>query len=133
MILGECPLNPVQLLWLNLIMDAGAAIALSTEPPIRSVTKGPSIVATNPVMTSAVWRQVIGMSLYITTIMIIKIVTVVMNPKYKAYVPTGFKDEAGVGEFKAFEQTNIFHMFIFLQLFNQINCRKIGAKDFNVF
>merc|ERR1712147_480871 len=29
--------------------------------------------------------------------------------------------------------TKIFHTFIFLQLFNQINCRKVGRQDFNVF
>jgi hypothetical protein len=29
--------------------------------------------------------------------------------------------------------TYMFHVFVFLQLFNLINCRKDGAKDFNVF
>ena len=27
----------------------------------------------------------------------------------------------------------IFNTFVFLQLFNEINCRKVGAKEFNVF
>ena len=38
MIIGESPFSAVQLLWINLIMDTFAAIALSTEPPIKSVT-----------------------------------------------------------------------------------------------
>lgn len=29
--------------------------------------------------------------------------------------------------------TKIFNTFVFLQLFNQINCRKVGRQDFNVF
>jgi hypothetical protein len=29
--------------------------------------------------------------------------------------------------------TYLFHIFVFLQLFNLINCRKDGAKDYNVF
>jgi len=29
--------------------------------------------------------------------------------------------------------TLIFHIFVFLQLFNQINCRKDGKKEYNVF
>jgi len=29
--------------------------------------------------------------------------------------------------------TYIFNTFVFLQLFNEINCRKVGRKDFNVF
>jgi len=31
---GQPPLNAVQLLWLNLIMDTFAALSLSTEPPL---------------------------------------------------------------------------------------------------
>jgi hypothetical protein len=29
--------------------------------------------------------------------------------------------------------TSIYNTFIFLQIFNFINCRKVGGKDFNVF
>jgi len=36
---GESPLNAVQLLWVNLIMDTFAAIALSTEPPLEKMLK----------------------------------------------------------------------------------------------
>jgi len=32
-----------------------------------------------------------------------------------------------------FHYTFIFNTFIFMQVFNEINCRKIGEKDFNVF
>lgn len=36
-------------------------------------------------------------------------------------------------EWKLIHMTYIFHIFIFLQLFNQINCRKDGIKEYNVF
>ena len=29
--------------------------------------------------------------------------------------------------------TMIFHTFVFMQVFNQINCRKLGESEFNVF
>lgn len=34
---GESPLSAVHLLWINLIMDTFAAIALSTEPPLEKI------------------------------------------------------------------------------------------------
>lgn len=40
-ILTDSPFPATQLLWINLIMDTFAAIALSTEPPIKTVTTGP--------------------------------------------------------------------------------------------
>lgn len=59
---GESPLNPVQLLWVNLIMDTFAAIALSTEPPMEKILQ--QRPASSRVLTPAVWRQVIGVSLW---------------------------------------------------------------------
>lgn len=29
--------------------------------------------------------------------------------------------------------TMIFHTFVFMQVFNEINCKKLGESDFNVF
>jgi P-type Ca2+ transporter type 2B len=34
---------------------------------------------------------------------------------------------------KGFHYTFIFNTFIFMQVFNEINCRKIGEHEFNVF
>jgi len=34
---------------------------------------------------------------------------------------------------KTYLYTMIFQIFVFMQLFNQINARKLGAREFNVF
>jgi len=50
---------------------------------------------------------------------------------YKFSTPT--ESNTPEAEQKRMHFTYIFNTFIFLQLFNEINCRKIGRRDFNVF
>lgn len=67
---GECPLSAVQLLWINLIMDTFAAIALSTEPPMEKILKSPP-TSRSSILTAPIWRQVLGVSLWNFIIIII--------------------------------------------------------------
>lgn len=63
-IFAEAPLTAVQMLWVNMIMDTFAALALATEPPSNDLynrnpqDKKEFIV--NPIM----WRNLLGQSLY---------------------------------------------------------------------
>lgn len=51
----ESPLSGVQLLWINLIMDTFAALALATEPPLPTVIKGdPS--QSHAILDPTIWR-----------------------------------------------------------------------------
>jgi len=52
---AESPLNAVQLLWINLIMDTFAAIALSTEPPMEKILKSPP-TSNVSILTPPIWR-----------------------------------------------------------------------------
>lgn len=86
-------------------------------------------------MTSAVKRQVIGVAIWHTIVMGVMFTSMVLSKEYDATVAL---DATGEGEaekslFKRQTLTNIFNTFMFLQIFNLINCRKVGSKDFNVF
>jgi len=136
-IMSESPFSAVQLLWINLIMDTFAAIALSTEPPISTVTTGAPIKNDAKLMTPAVWRQVIGMTIWNTLIMTCMFVSMICSENYVSYVPKNNEsddvDLLAAANYKKRSLTNIYNTFVFLQIFNFINCRKVGSKDFNVF
>jgi len=42
-------------------------------------------------------------------------------------------DTANDNDHKLKHLTMVFNTFVMLQLFNEINCRKVGRRDFNVF
>lgn len=64
-------MTAVQLLWINLIMDTCAAIALATEPPMDNTIKGSPYKENKPVITKFVWRQVIGISIWNSIIILL--------------------------------------------------------------
>lgn len=69
----ESPINSTQLLWINLVMDTFAAIALATMPPLETVLSEPVTSQDTQVMTKAVWRQIYGITLWNTIVMSIMI------------------------------------------------------------
>jgi len=62
--MGEVPLSSVQLLWINLIMDTFAAIALASEKPHASIIRTPPTKEGDLIMTKAVWRQIYGIAIW---------------------------------------------------------------------
>jgi P-type E1-E2 ATPase len=53
---GTATFGVVQLLWLNLIMDTFAAVALGSEKPHPSIIKSPPIKENEQIMTITMWR-----------------------------------------------------------------------------
>jgi Ca2+-transporting ATPase len=64
MTIGHIPLNVVQMLWINLIMDVLGAIAIGTEPYKKSQEKSNRISRRDKIILAEVWRQVLVQSLY---------------------------------------------------------------------
>jgi magnesium-transporting ATPase (P-type) len=57
---GDSPLKAVQLLWVNLIMDTMAALALATEPPSRDLLNRPPYGRYSKLITPRMWRLIVG-------------------------------------------------------------------------
>jgi len=59
-ILRDSPLNAVQMLWVNLVMDTLGALALATEPPTRHILKRMPYKKDNAIVTDIMWRNIFG-------------------------------------------------------------------------
>ena len=60
----KSPLNAVQMLWVNLIMDTFAALALATEPPPEDILQRQPYKKNNPIITQYMSRNVQGHAIY---------------------------------------------------------------------
>ncbi|KAI4145015.1 MAG: hypothetical protein LQ340_006456 [Diploschistes diacapsis] len=116
-------LSAVQLLWVNLIMDTLAALALATDPPTLSLLNRRPEPKSAPLITLPMWKMIIGQAIYQL------IVTLVLF-----FVGDGFPmygDATGTA-LENLVQGAIFNTFVWMQIFNQYNCRRLDNR-LNIF
>jgi P-type Ca2+ transporter type 2C len=109
---GRSPLTAVQLLWVNLIMDTLAAVALGLEPPSKDLLKQKPRKRNSSLITKPMWWMILGMGLF-TFISLMSL----YQWNFLGQGPKGSREHLSV----------IFTTFVFLQLFNEINSRTIDA------
>lgn len=63
-VLGDSPLNAVQMLWVNLVMDTFGALALATEPPLEDILKRAPYPKSDSIVNPVMWRNVFGHAIY---------------------------------------------------------------------
>jgi len=63
-ILRESPLNSIQMLWVNLIMDTLASLALATEPPSEELLDRLPVKRHELMITQSMWKTIFIHSLY---------------------------------------------------------------------
>jgi len=61
---SEPPLTSTQMLWVNLIMDTFAALALATEPPSDAVLDRTPATKADAIVNAVMWRNVLGQSIF---------------------------------------------------------------------
>lgn len=127
-VLGQSPLTTIQLLWVNLIMDTFAALALATEPPKPELLDDKPHGRDDNIVTSVMWRNIIGQSLYQIVVLCLLLF---MGESILGVTPRNL-DEKWTNE-NGVHYTMIFNTFVMMQVFNEINSRKIGEFEFNVF
>ncbi|XP_078438392.1 calcium-transporting ATPase 5, plasma membrane-type-like [Wolffia australiana] len=119
---GEVPLNAVQLLWVNLIMDTLGALALATEPPTDHLMDRTPVGRREPLITNIMWRNLLVQATYQV------IVLLVLNFDGKNILRLNNETP---GQADKVKNTFIFNTFVFCQIFNEFNARK--PDELNVF
>lgn len=70
-IFTEPPLNSVQMLWVNLIMDTFAALALATEPPSPELLNRQPHKRDSMIVSPVMWRNIFGQAFYQIFVMLL--------------------------------------------------------------
>ncbi|KAJ6317207.1 hypothetical protein OIU76_012868 [Salix suchowensis] len=115
---GDVPLNTVQLLWINLIMDTLGALALATEPPTDHLMHRTPVGRREPLITNIMWRNLLIQALYQIAVLL------VLNFRGLSILHLN-QDDTIV------KNTMIFNAFVLCQVFNEFNARK--PDEINVF
>ncbi|XP_060172095.1 calcium-transporting ATPase 8, plasma membrane-type-like isoform X3 [Lycium barbarum] len=119
---GDVPLNAVQLLWVNLIMDTLGALALATEPPTDHLMRRAPVGRREPLVTNIMWRNLLIQALYQVTVLLI------LNFRGRELLHLEHETNARAIKLK---NTLIFNAFVLCQVFNEFNARK--PDEMNVF
>lgn len=125
--LGNLPFNVIQMLWINLVMDILAAIALGTS---KDQSKSDGRYSRKfKVFEPEMWRQIIIQSIYQITVNLVLIYFggLIFGKPYNLVT----SDPRNEG--KILIDTFIFNTFFWMTMFNQICSRVIDGVEMNVF
>ncbi|KAK9451888.1 uncharacterized protein V1518DRAFT_409830 [Limtongia smithiae] len=115
---GDSVMTAVQLLWVNLIMDTFAALALATDPPTRSLLDRPPSPRSEGLITVTMWKMMIGQAAYQLG------ATFVLH--FAGAKIWGFSadDTTGLQQL----DTMVFNAFVWMQFFNMFVNRRLDNK-----
>ena len=108
----DLPLTVTQMLWVNLIMDTVAALALASIPPSEDVMEDKPRKSTDFIITRPMWWNIIGVG-------IVFLVVLMGMLWYYNHTPEGMTTH---------DLTVFFTFFVMLQFWNLFNARVFGTN-----
>lgn len=117
---GQSVLTAVQLLWVNLIMDTLAALALATDKPDESLLNRKPTGRKAPLISVSMWKMIIGQSL---TQLVVTFILHFGGPRLFLGSSTGDNHQD-----KQLDALT-FNTFVWLQFFKLIVTRKLDEAD----
>ena len=106
----------MQLLWVNLIQDTLAALALATDPPTLDLLDRSPDPKNASMISFNMWKMIFGQS-------ILQLAVTLVLSFTRTIFASWTREE---------RNTVVFNTFVWLQFFNEINCRRVDNR-LNVF
>ena len=117
-------LSAVQLLWVNLIMDTFAALALATDAPTEKILNRPPVPKRAALITTNMWKMILGQAVYQ--------LAVTFTLYFAGSKILHYDLAANNGLLQTELDTIVFNTFVWMQIFNEFNNRRLDNK-LNIF
>ncbi|PYH90138.1 calcium-translocating P-type ATPase(PMCA-type) [Aspergillus ellipticus CBS 707.79] len=119
---NQSVLSAVQLLWVNLIMDTFAALALATDAPTEKILNRKPVPKSASLFTVVMWKMILGQALYQLAI------------TFMLYFGGSriIGSKLGTDDPQTVLDTIVFNTFVWMQIFNEFNNRRLDNK-LNIF
>ena len=126
----ESPLTVTQMLWVNLIMDTFAAMALASLPPSMEVMQQKPRKREDFIVTKPMWEGILGLGLLFTAVL----VGLVVLFQHCTFGPAGqesilqFAWADAPHELTIYQKSVFFTLFVMLQYWNMFNAKAFYTK-----
>jgi Ca2+-transporting ATPase len=125
------PFTVLQLLWINVIMDTFASIALCSEPPREGVMRLPPKRKDENILTRSMMQTILGTAAFFVVVMLVLLIGMKGSFLGLKWTPWFAGDGPVSSDFAPLtvRQVSIFFsVYIFFQVWNQINCRSLTPE-----
>ncbi|XP_060932311.1 plasma membrane calcium-transporting ATPase 1-like [Limanda limanda] len=122
----DSPLKAVQMLWVNLIMDTFASLALATEPPTEALLLRNPYGRKKPLISRTMMKNILGHAIFQLTLIFI----LLFLGEILFDIDSGRNTPLHAPPSEHY--TIVFNTFVLMQIFNELNARKIHGER-NVF
>ena len=119
------PFTVLQLLWINVIMDTFAAIALCSEPPRRGLMNMPPKKRDESILT----RAMIGTILSTAAFFVVAMLGLLLGMEQGGWFAGDGPASDDLKPFTVRQVTIFFSVYVFFQVWNQVNCRSLSPRD----
>ncbi|MCM1290547.1 MAG: calcium-translocating P-type ATPase, PMCA-type [Prevotella sp.] len=124
----QSPLTVTQMLWVNLIMDTFAAMALASLPPTRNVMNDAPRNRQKFIITGAMWRFIIGVGSVFFAVLLV-LLYYLEHTNLTGLREIGRLSLGANTGLSLYELSLFFTIFVFLQFWNLFNARAFGTRQ----